>query len=65
MKYLVLLVFLAACGQQGTVTKVKEVCSGDSPAFTLPDQVVCNHAPSDMVEVSNAQGKLVYLCVKQ
>ena len=54
---------LMACGDKGTTTEYVDTCGSDSPAIVLPDEIVCNHSDSDMVEVVGAE--VVYLCVKQ
>ena len=56
-------VFLIGCGDKGTTTEYVDTCGSDSPAIVLPDEIVCNHSDSDMVEVVGAE--VVYLCVKQ
>ena len=58
----IVLMLLSACGQPGVRTEVKEVCSDDSPAFVLPNEVVCNHSPTDVIRV-DGQG-IVYMCNK-
>lgn len=62
MKYLMILFLLPACGPRPVITKTVEVCSSDSPAFVLPDEVVCNNAPSESILV---EGKTItYICTK-
>ena len=64
MKYLLLAALcgsLSACADSKHTT-IKEICSEDSPAIVLPDEVVCNHAPANNIEVVGHRIK--YMCTK-
>lgn len=61
-KLLLILLLLPACGEDKIHTEIKEVCGSDSPAITLPDEVVCDHSPSNNIEVEGKE--VVYMCTK-
>jgi len=54
---------LTACGVESTHTEIRDICSADSPALVLPDEIVCNHAPKKYIEVIGH--RLRYLCIRQ
>lgn len=62
LKLLLVMLVLPACGRDVVHTEIKEVCSSDSPAITLPNEVVCNHSPANNIEVEGKE--VVYICTK-
>lgn len=58
---LITLILLSACGKPGVRTEIVEICSGDVPII-LPDEIVCNHAPADVIQVDTVE--IIYLCTK-
>lgn len=63
MKYLLFIIAICNIGCAGSNhTVIKDICSEDSPAIVLPDEVVCNHAPANNIEVVGR--RITYMCTK-